>query len=92
MATDDLNHTSIAVRDSEPLVGIFVEDDSDLVRYFIDGQEAQPPQPSADALAALTVIGVWSDMDWDELAESLDRIRHANPPTPPFDIDRVSAR
>jgi hypothetical protein len=87
MATEDPHQPSIAVRSTQPLVGVFVEDDSDLVRYFVDDRAAPQPQPSADARAALSVIGAWSDMDWDELADSLDRIRHANPPTPPLDID-----
>ena len=35
--------------------------------------------------AALGVIGAWSDLDWDEMVEALDRIRHESTPTPPID-------
>ena len=36
---------------------------------------------------ALELAGAWSDLDWDEMAESLDRIRHESTPTPPIDLD-----
>ncbi len=78
---------SITARADEPLVAVVVEEDGcEIVRYFIgDGTDA-PSQPSADVQAALAAIGAWSDMDWDELADDLDRIRHANPPTPPIEL------
>ncbi len=38
---------------------------------------------------ALDAIGAWSDIDWDELADELDRIRHESRPTPPIDFDDV---
>jgi hypothetical protein len=47
MATEDPHQPSIAVRSTQPLVGVFVEDDSDLVRYFVDDRAApQPHNPS----------------------------------------------
>jgi hypothetical protein len=36
---------------------------------------------------ALSVIGAWSDIPWEEMAEALDRIRHESKPTPPIDLD-----
>jgi hypothetical protein len=33
---------------------------------------------------ALSVFGAWSDLDWDEAAETLDRIRHESSPSPPL--------
>jgi hypothetical protein len=32
---------------------------------------------------ALSLLGAWSDLDWNEAFEELERIRHANRPTPP---------
>ena len=86
MAAEQLPPNSITARSTQPLAGVFLEDDADAVRYFVDEPTPPAPQPSADALAALSVIGAWSDMDWDELADSLDRIRHASPPTPPIEL------
>ena len=34
---------------------------------------------------ALNLAGAWSDLDWKEMAEKLDRIRHASRPTPPVE-------
>ena len=34
---------------------------------------------------ALSLAGAWSDLDWEETLEELDRIRHQTPPTPPID-------
>ncbi len=87
MTAEHLPHPSIDARSTQPLVGVFVDDTSDVVRYFVDEQADTPAQPSADAQAALAAIGAWSDLDWEELAEDLDRIRHASPPTPPLDLD-----
>ena len=89
MAAERLQQPSIAAQSSQPLVGVFVDDGSDTVQYFVDEEADTPSQPSADAQAALAAIGTWSDMDWDDLADELDRIRHANPPTPPLDLDDV---
>jgi hypothetical protein len=77
---------SITARGGQPLVAEFVDDDSDEVRYFVDDQNAPAAQPSADAQTALSAIGAWSDLDWEELAESLDRIRHESRPTPPIKL------
>ncbi len=44
-------------------------------------------EPSDEVVAdALGLAGAWSDLDWEQTAEELDRIRHTNPPTPPIDL------
>jgi hypothetical protein len=81
------SHARIAVRDTQPLVGLFVDDDSDAVEYFAEDEAtAAPTKPSKAAQEALSVIGAWSDLDWEQLAADLDRIRHGSPPTPPIDL------
>lgn len=85
MAAERVRH-SIAAHSSEPLFGVFVEADSDEVQYLVDDLETPVEQPSADAQAALSVIDAWSDMEWEALADSLDRIRHETPPTPPIEL------
>jgi hypothetical protein len=54
-------------------------------------QCASSPPSLADAAnhalaRALAAIGSWSDLDWDETAEALDRIRHESTPTPPIEL------
>ncbi len=85
MATER-TRSSISAPSTQPLVGVFTDDDSDVVQYFAEEPQAPPTTPSRGAQDALSVIGAWSDMDWDELAESLDRIRHESPPTPPIEL------
>lgn len=86
MAAERIPHQSITARSTDPLFAvIFEEGGEEMVRYFIDSDAAPATEPSADAQAALSAIGAWSDLDWDELAESLDRIRHESTPTPPID-------
>jgi hypothetical protein len=43
------------------------------------------PGPWPTFTSALT-IGAWSDMDFDETLDALDRIRHESKPTPPIDL------
>jgi hypothetical protein len=48
------------------------------------GEEAADAAlPESTTQKALNVIGAWSDLNWDEMIESLDRIRHESKPTPP---------
>ena len=89
MAAERLPHHSIALDSNRPLIGVFPDDDTELVHYLAEDPAEPLQSPSAGARDALTVIGAWSDLDWDELAESLDRIRHQSQPTPPIDLDDV---
>jgi len=36
---------------------------------------------------ALSAIGAWSDLDFDEMLDALDQVRHRSKPTPPIDRD-----
>ena len=36
---------------------------------------------------ALSAIGAWSHLDFDEMLDELDRIRHESKPTPPIDLE-----
>ncbi len=79
---------SIAVAPDRPLIGVLVEEDGrQLVRYFTDHGAAIAPSGSDETLrAALSVIGAWSDLDWEEFSRDLDRIRHESRPTPPIEL------
>lgn len=79
-------HPSLVVRADQPLIGIFLEEDGrEVVRYFTDEVEADAAGSDAVTVEAKALAGAWSHMDWDELADSLDRIRHESEPTPPFE-------
>ena len=83
--TMELDPPSIAVRSSQPLVGLFVEDDSNVVRYFA-GDVPATEEDAAVIADALALAGAWSDLDWRVMADELDRIRHAGPPAPPIEL------
>lgn len=78
---------SLATTIDQPLIGLVLEEDGrQVVRYFAD-EAAADAAMADDALArALAAIGSWSDLDWDETAEALDRIRHESTPTPPIEL------
>lgn len=79
-------NSSLLTRSDQPLIGVLVEEEGEeLVRYFSEEPEADIV--AADATrAALNLAGAWSDLDWDEIEEELNRIRHETPPSPPLDL------
>ena len=67
-------------------MAVFVEEDGQqAVRYSAEG-EADAATTDDVTRAALATIGACSDLDWDEWAGELDRIRHESRPTPPVDL------
>lgn len=78
----------LAVRLDQPLIGIILqEDDERVVRYFADEAAADAAIPERATQQALSAIGSWSDLDFDETLDALDRIRHESTPTPPIDLE-----
>ncbi len=80
--TERQGGNSLVARPGQPLIGIpFDEDGGAGVRYFADEGEADAVRSSR---GIRRLIGTWSDMNWDETLEALERIRHENIPTPPI--------
>lgn len=78
---------SLAVALEQPLIGLFLEEDGrQVVRYFADEAAADAAVADDATARALAAIGSWSDLDWDETAAALDRIRHESTPTPPIEV------
>jgi hypothetical protein len=76
---------SFVVRNDQPLIGVIVrENNHEVTRYFTDEQAADAAVAPAATQEALGAIGAWSDLDWDEMEQALDRIRHESNPTPPI--------
>ena len=70
-----------------PLIGVILQEDSEeVVRYFTDEEAADEGLPYSVTQQALSVVGSWGDLDWDEMEAALDRIRHETPPTPPIEL------
>jgi hypothetical protein len=78
---------TLSVPSHQPLISIpFEENGQAMVRYFPSEEAADAALPAGTTQKALSVIGAWSDLDWDEMIESLDRIRHESKPTPPIEL------
>ena len=78
---------SLLVQDNQPLIGIPCEEQGqEVVRYFTDEKVADAAVLQSTTKAALSVIGAWRDMDWEEMVEALDRMRHESKPTPPIEL------
>jgi hypothetical protein len=76
---------SIIVRDGQPLIGVPVrENGQEVTCYFTDEDAADAATPPTSVQRALSLIGAWSDLDWDDALRELDRIRHESTPTPPI--------
>ena len=78
---------SLAAAAEQPLIGLVLEEDGrQVVRYFADEAVADAAVAEHALARALAAIGSWSDLDWDETAAALDRIRHESLPTPPIEL------
>ena len=78
---------SLAGAAEQHLIGIVLEEDEQqIVRYFADEAAADAAMADHALAPALAAIGSWSDLDWDETAEALDRSRHEGTPTPPIEL------
>ena len=70
---------------NQPLIGIpFEENGKEVIRYFSEEELADRAVAQSAADEALSLAGAWSDLSWEEMEESLDRIRHDSRPTPPI--------
>ena len=79
--------TSLSVREDQPLIGVITrENGKDVTRYFTDDEAADAATAPASVQRALSLLGAWSDLDWDEALDELDRIRHESRPTPPIEL------
>ena len=76
--------SGFVVSPDRPLIGVTsTEEGRRVVRYFADETAARAAISSQDVAEARELAGVWSDLDWEDAVERLDRIRHESEPTPP---------
>jgi hypothetical protein len=77
----------LLVQDNQPLIGIpFEEQGQEVVRYFAGEEEADRAVADQEVQDALSLAGAWSHLDWDDMVDALDRIRHESKPTPPIEL------
>jgi len=74
--------SSLVVDRDQPVVATpLIENGREVVHYAVDTKT----HTSARRPGSVQDAGVWSDLDWDETVEALDRIRHESQPTPPIE-------
>jgi hypothetical protein len=79
------------VRPEQPLIGVIREEDGQqVVEYFTDDAEVDAATPPQSVQRALSLLGAWRDLDWEEAVTELDRIRHASRPTPPIELPELT--
>jgi hypothetical protein len=77
------HQVSFSVPVEQPLIGVMTQEDgNDVVRYFFE----DVPSSRQSSLDAQRLAGAWSDLDWDEIATVLERMRHDSPPSPPLSL------
>jgi hypothetical protein len=78
---------SFSADTNEPLIALVVEENGqEVVRYFADDAAADAAAPADSIQAACDLAGAWRDLDWEEMVEALDRIRHQTPPSAPLSL------
>jgi hypothetical protein len=73
---DATNKPRVLKRDNTPLA---------ILTPVTKKQSAQAKRQAIEETLALA--GTWSDLDFDEMLNTLDHIRHDSKPTPPFELD-----
>ena len=85
-----LQNSSLTTRGSQPLIGIPTREGADEVVHDLTSEDEADQALSQDQEnieRALSAIGAWSDLDFDEMLDALDQIRHRSTPTPPIARD-----
>ena len=78
----------ITTSQNQPLIGIpFEENGKEVIRYFSEETQADHAVSNDATKKALELAGAWSDLDFDEMLDTLDHIRHDSKPTPPIELD-----
>jgi hypothetical protein len=69
----------MVVERNQPVIAIpLIEVGREVVRYAVETEIAPQASLPGSVQATLDLAGVWSDLDWDETVEALDRVRHEN--------------
>jgi len=70
----------------EPIFALPIREHGRLGTRIVVGEEALEAARAEVALEeALALAGAWDDLDFDEMMDDFERIRHASPPSPPID-------
>lgn len=78
---------SFVLRNPDPLIGVILDDDDpESVCIFLSEEAADAVCSQTAIRDTLSMAGAWSDLDWDQMEQALDRIRHESQPSPPLTL------
>jgi len=77
----------VSALDDETIISIPDRDDPTRWRHFYTEEDADAYTGREGIERALAAAGAWSDLEYDEMLDALDRIRHSSVPTPPIEFD-----
>jgi len=78
-------------RGKQPLIAIPVKENGEEVVYYFNSEKDADkmfPKDKDSLRETLDLAGAWSDLDFDEMLDELDRMRHETKPTSLFDPDK----
>lgn len=84
---ESAGNPDVSALDDEPIISIPDRDDPALWHHFFTEEDADAYGGREGIKRALALAGAWSDLDFDEMLDALDRIRHESVPTPPIEFD-----
>jgi len=90
MSQPTTNQPIFTIRGKEPLIAILVEEHGETVTYYFNSyKEADTFTKKRNSIQkAIETAGAWKDIDFNEMLDELDQIRHQSKPTPLFEIDK----
>jgi hypothetical protein len=86
MTNSESKHvSSLFIRPDQPLIGVLIEEGGEeLVQYFSEDEAYS--ELADNTRIALQLAGAWGDLDWQDMEQELERIRHETPPSPPLSL------
>ena len=78
--------TTFSVASDEPLIAIPLDEHGvERVLYFTSDAEADAYIRTRRPAGPVSMAGIWSELDANDMLDRLDRIRHESSPTPPLE-------
>ena len=81
------DHGGLRVRPGQPLIGVMVRENGQMVTRYFTEEQRQVDQTARQSRIqkAQSLASAWKDLEWGEMEQALDRIRHQSKPTPPLE-------
>ena len=61
--------------------------DNTIVAVLTPVEREKKPEKQKAIAETLALAGAWKELDFDDMLEQLNKIRHESKPTPPLDLD-----